>query len=217
MIDIIDAEKKYSSDFTLKIGGLHIDKGSRVALVGANGSGKSTLLKLIAGVIRPDSGKVINNAAKTGYSPQSPYAFGRSVEKNITLAADKDADINEILEVCELTALKNKTPDRLSGGEKQRMFLARMLAGNYPLLLLDEPLSAVDIETGIRLGELIKSYCEKNGTTLLISTHVPSQALGICSEVIIMNRGEIAEYSSADALKTPSTEFGRLFTQQWRL
>lgn len=219
MIKITNLEKNLSSDFTLKIDELNIENGERVVVIGSNGSGKTTLLRLIAGIIKPDSGTVEISVSKNkiGYEPQNAYAFKGTVEENIRLGLHGDADIGKILSACQLAELRNKPSHKLSGGEKQRMCFARMMVGNYSLLLLDEPLSAADIETSCRLENFLVDECERNGTTLLMATHLPSQALNIATKILIMNNGEISEYSDVSDLKNPKSEFGRKFIEQWRI
>lgn len=217
MIKINKLKKSFPSGFTLNIDGLHIEKGERVALIGTNGSGKTTLLRILSGIIKPDSGtfEVSADKADIAYEPQSPYVFKGTVEKNILLGA-KDKNADEIIKQCSLTELKDKSSSLLSGGEKQRMCFARMLARPHSLLLLDEPLSATDILTAERLEKLLVEKCEENNTTLLFSTHLPSQALAVATKILIMNNGEIAEYSDISALSSPKSEFGKLFISQWK-
>lgn len=219
MIKITNLEKKFSSDFCLKIGELTIDDGERVAVIGSNGSGKSTLLRLIAGIIKPDSGKIEITSAdgRIGYEPQNSYSFKGTVESNIRLGIHNDADINKIMHGCQLYSLKDKRSTKLSGGEKQRMCFARMMAGRYNLLLLDEPLSAADIETSATLEKYLVSECTENNTTLLMATHLPSQALNVATKVLIMNNGKISEYCNISELKNPTGEFARKFIEQWRI
>lgn len=219
MIKIHNLEKKFSSDFSLKIEELEINDNERVAIIGENGSGKSTLLRLISGIIKPDNGEIEITCPKekTGYAPQTPYIFKGSVEKNISVGLHGNADIDKIISCCELEALKEKNASLLSGGEKQRVCFARMLAGDYSLLMLDEPFSATDINMSERLEAELKSYCEKNETVLLFSTHTPSQALSLATKILIMNNGRIAEYSAIEKLREPESEFGRLFVSQWKI
>ncbi|MCQ2463653.1 MAG: ATP-binding cassette domain-containing protein [Clostridia bacterium] len=217
MIDIYKLEKKFSSDFMLKIDGLHIEKGERVALIGANGSGKSTLLKILAGIIKPDRGTVTVNAESKGYQPQEPYIFRGSTEKNIRLALHGSENIDGLISDCLLENLKDKSAALLSGGEKQRMCLARMLAGRYSLLLLDEPFSAADVDICTVLERLLVKKTVENSSTLIFSTHLPSQALNVATKVLIMNNGTVAEYSDVSALKQPESEFGKKFIGSWRL
>lgn len=219
MIKINKLEKKLSSDFSIKIDELYIDKGERIALIGANGSGKSTLLKLLAGVIKPDSGTIEFGCCpdERGYEPQSPFIFKGSAVYNISIASKEKRDIKKLISDCELEGLMNKTASLLSGGEKQRVCFARMLCGNYKLLMMDEPLSATDITAGEKLETILLEQCNKNNTTLLISTHLPSQALHIATKVLIMNNGEIAEYSDINKLREPTSEFGKKFVSQWMI
>lgn len=219
MIKIRELEKKLSPDFTLKIGELDIEDGERVALIGANGSGKSTLLRLLSGVLAPDRGEIHISVPreKIGYEPQNAYAFRGTVEKNIKLGVRRGADPAAVMAACGLEDLKTKRSSKLSGGEKQRMCFARTMAGNYSLLLLDEPFSAVDIETSVMLERFLCSECEKNGTTLLMAAHSPSQVLSVATKVLIMNAGEVSEYSDVLRLKEPESEFGKKFVALWRL
>lgn len=219
MIRITNLKKKYGDAFTLEIPSLEIGAGERVALIGPNGAGKSTLLRLLAGMMKPDEGSISIETppAGRGYQPQSPYAFRGTVEQNLRLGAKNGAAVEPLLEACGLKDLRAKKTSQISGGEKQRMCLARMLAGNYPLLLLDEPLSAADIETGALLEQVLLRHCEENRTTLLFSTHLPKQAFDLATKVLILHRGQIAEYGAAAELGTPKSDFGRLFLAQWKL
>ena len=219
MIKITELEKKYSSDFTLKIDELYIDNGERVAIIGPNGSGKSTLLKLIAGIIKPDRGSIEITApkSKTGYEPQNPFVFRGTVEKNVRLGVHGSDNTYEIMSACNLVNLRDKHTSKLSGGEKQRMCFARTLAGNYELLLLDEPMSSSDIETSGMLEKVLLNQCIQNGTTLLMSTHLPSQAYNIATKVLIMNNGRISDFCDVSELKEPKSDFGKKYIEQWRL
>ncbi len=219
MIKITELEKKLSPEFTLKIGELYIKNGERVAIIGPNGSGKSTLLKLIAGVIKPDSGRIeiASFDNRIGYEPQNAYSFRGTVEENIKLGVHGYTDVKRVMRDCQIYSLRDKRSSKLSGGEKQRMCFARMMAGNYNLLLLDEPLSAADIETSEALENHLVNECIQNDTTLLFATHLPSQALNVATKVLIMNRGRITEYCNISELKNPNSEFGRKFIEQWRI
>lgn len=216
MIKINNLVKKFSSGFTLKIDELNIENSERVALIGANGSGKSTLLKLLAGVESPDSGSIEHDFNKIGYQPQDPFCFRGTVEYNIMLGSSNN-DINSVLEEYNLTDLRKQKVSKLSGGEKQRMCLARIMSGEYPCLLLDEPLSAVDIETSEKLEKSIIRRCEEQNATLIFSTHLPSQALRIATKILLLHNGEIAEYADTRDLSNPKSEFGKKFISQWRL
>ena len=243
MLNITSLKKSFKSGFALDIDDLNIGDGERVALIGENGSGKSTLLRLIAGIITPDSGdirianadgdrpenpeptqldtdakhKTQNTKLTTGYQPQDPYCFRGTAQYNIRLGQRGDADIDAIIEGCRIKELADKNIRELSGGERQRVCFARMLAGNYGLLLLDEPFSQTDIDMSDYLCDYLVEYCRQNGTTLIMSTHTPAQALSVATKILILNNGKVAEYSDITRLENPESEFGRKFVAQWRL
>lgn len=243
MLDISSLKKSFKSGFTLDIDDLNIGDGERVALIGENGSGKSTLLRLIAGIIAPDEGAInnvqlspesedpdqkINNTKSAtrntqhatrliGYQPQAPYCFRGTARYNIRLGQRGDADIDAIIDGCRIKELADKNIRELSGGERQRVCFARMLAGNYGMLLLDEPFSQTDIDMSDYLCDYLVGYCKKNGATLIMSTHTPAQALSVATKILILNNGKVAEYSDVTRLENPESEFGRKFVAQWRL
>ena len=219
MIRVEGLRKKLSDGFTLEIDDLIIEDGARVALISMNGSGKSTLLKLIAGEWAPDEGRILCDgaAATIGYQPQSPFCFRGTVEKNILLGArdGSTGDLDALIADCGLTELRGKKTSALSGGERQRMCFARMLAGNWPCLLLDEPLSAVDIRTSRSLEDTLVRRCNENGTTLLMSTHLPAQAMAVSTKVLLMDGGRVIEYTDTEDFLHPQSAFGREFIAQW--
>ena len=120
-----------------------------------------------------------------------------------------------LLTDCGLTDLRDKKTSALSGGERQRMCFARMLAGNWPCLLLDEPLSAVDIRTSRSLEEALVRRCKEQGTTLLMSTHLPAQAMAVSTKVLLMDAGRVVEYTDTADFLHPQSAFGREFIAQW--
>lgn len=224
----VDSLKKYAGDrLILNIPGLTIEKGERIALIGANGSGKTTLLRIMAGAIEADDGKVTfsDETSQPYYLPQHSYGFSMSVYKNLQTALPKKTGKDEkhktiagMLEQFDLKHLAKKRGNRLSGGETQRMALARLLITPKTLLLLDEPASAADIG-GIDLIETtLLDFCKKNETTLVMATHSPKQALNIATRVVLLQGGEIAECGTPEELiKRPQTEWGRRFIEHWRV
>ncbi|MBQ7687945.1 MAG: ABC transporter ATP-binding protein [Clostridia bacterium] len=218
MIRITNLKKRLSDDFTLDIPSLTVESGERVALIGPNGSGKSTLLRLISGAMKPDEGSidVALPKAQIGYQPQSPYVFKGTVEYNVRLGAHGEPNVGALLRACRLDALRDKKTAFLSGGERQRTCLCRMLAGQYGLLLLDEPLSAADVETGEELQQVLLDHCRNGGRTLLFATHLPAQAFALATKILIMNRGAVVEYGSPAELSAPKSDFGKRFLSQWK-
>ena len=218
MIGIENLTKTYPSGFTLSVPSLSIGKGERVALIGLNGSGKSTFLRLIAGAEKPDGGEIsLARDTRLGYLPQTPYAFSGTVDYNVRLAAGKRNVDETLFARFQLDGLRNKKMTELSGGERQRVFLARMLAGEYDLLLLDEPLSAADLQTGETLLGVLLDYCREKNVTLLFSTHLPKQALILSTRVLLFDGGKAVEDGAPGVLSAPESEFGRRFISQWKV
>ena len=218
MIGIENLTKTYPSGFTLSVPSLSIEKGERVALIGLNGSGKSTFLRLIAGAEKPDGGEIsLAKDTRLGYLPQTPYAFSGTVDYNVRLAAGKRNVDETLFARFQLDVLRNKKMTELSGGERQRVFLARMLAGEYDLLLLDEPLSAADLQTGETLLSVLLDYCREKNVTLLFSTHLPKQALILSTRVLLFDGGKAVEDGAPGVLSAPESEFGRRFISQWKV
>ena len=218
MIELKNLTKSFGRDFTLRIPHAVIERGDRVALIGLNGSGKSTLLRLLAGLLPPDAGEIVCAVPpdRIGYQPQQPYSFRGTAEYNVRLAP-RARSIDAVLEACALRDLANKKMSALSGGEKQRVFLARMLAGDYDLLLLDEPLSAADLQTGQMLSGILKTACETAGKTLLFSTHLPRQAFEIANKILLLDGGSVAEFGAVEDVKQPKSNFGRAFFALWNV
>jgi len=218
-----DGEVGYGDKPVLSGLNLHLRAGSRTVLVGANGSGKTTLLRTMAGTLIPDKGEIINNSHEDmGYMPQSPYAFSFSVHKNVEIALKGDPQAEQIA----MNALKKVGMDgfaharghKLSGGETQRMALARMIAKSRHLLLLDEPTSSTDIRGMDLIEKTLLQYSVDTGCTLVFSTHSPAQALRLGEQVIFLHQGRIVEEGPAEqVLKNPRNEITRQFLQPWRI
>ena len=218
MIRIQHLKKSFATDFTLSVEDLTVEDGDRVALIGLNGSGKSTLLRLLAGQLAPDEGEIICDFPKeaVSYQPQSPYAFRGTAEYNIRIAPGAPKDLTPLLQKCRLEQLYKKKMTALSGGEQQRVFLARMLAGGCRLLLLDEPLSAADLQTGEYLSRALREECDATGKTLLFSTHLPKQAFDIANKILLLDGGRVVEYGGKEQFRTPESDFGKAFFALWK-
>ena len=153
--------------------------------------------------------------------PQQSYGFSSGVYKNILLALGKDFKREErrqmaaaALKQFGLEGLKDKRGDRLSGGETQRLALARLMAAPHDLLLLDEPTGAMDIEAEKAVEKAIVDYCKKNSTTLIMATHSPRQALEIADRLILMHEGSVVEDTSpAKLIESPQSQWGKVFIE----
>ncbi len=184
---------------------LDIKQGEFLALAGLSGSGKTTLLRILAGLEEASGSIKINDSIwlddKVCLAPQKreigfvfqDYALftNLSIINNL-LYVNKDIQLaNHLLEITELSELKNRLPQTLSGGQKQRVSLCRALMNKPKLLLMDEPLSALDPEMRTKLqSEILALHKEFNITTIMVS-HDPSEIYRLASRVIVLNYGKI--------------------------
>lgn len=194
----ITAIKKYGNKTVLDVESLMFEFGKSYALIGANGSGKSTLLKIIDNQLKAKGTVDIKNK-KVAYMPQNSYAFSMSVKQNILLPIkltnikQNKNRIQHLTKALDLTELLGKNAAKLSGGETQRMALARTLMVSADILLLDEPTAAMDVEQAKSVIDLLKSHSDKYKTTLIFATHSMNQAELLADEVLFLSNGKIAE------------------------
>lgn len=210
-LEVINLTKRYGDKLVLDIESLSFSQGKKYALLGANGSGKSTLLKILTKLEAQSGGAINHTFAKIGFMPQRSLGFSMSVINNVLLAyplaARKDNKKNalELLQQLGIMHLKNKNAAKLSGGETQKLALARLLACPHDLLLLDEPTAAMDINSQLSSESLILDYAAKNSTTLIFATHSIKQAERLADEVIFLHNGKIAEQGATAILSAPQT------------
>ena len=222
-MELIHITKKIAGRKILNIPQLTFTEGRRYALIGENGSGKTTLLRIMAGVLKADTGRLVNIPMDNmGYMPQSPYAFSFSVQKNVAIALDNSTDaVNQALialKAVGLSSLAAVRGNKLSGGETQRMAFARMIVTPRKLILLDEPTSAMDIKGIDQIEALLLHYASQTGCTIIFSTHSPAQALRLAEWVVFLDQGKIAEQGPAKkVLKQPHNESAKLFLQHWKI
>ena len=181
-----------------------IEKGEFVSIIGPSGCGKSTLLNIISGLLEPSSGKVIyndkdikNRLDKMGYMFQKDYLFGwLSVRSNVMLGLkikklETDENIkraDKLLENYQLDKFKNHKPSELSGGMRQRVALIRTLALNPDVLLLDEPFSALDYQTRLRVCDDVKEIIKEEGKTAIMVTHDLGEAISTSDRIIVLTK-----------------------------
>ncbi len=196
--------KKIGKDFTLDVT-LSIEEGGFIAITGESGSGKTTLLRLLAGLERGDgeikagsavwqSERFFLDAQKreVGFVFQNYALFDNmTVEKNLLYVQKDKALATHLLEMVQMVEHKKKYPSQLSGGQKQRVALARALMRKPKLLLLDEPLSALDSAMRTKLqNDILRLHKEFKTTTIMVS-HDPSEIYRLASKVFLMDRGKI--------------------------
>ncbi|HYM72225.1 MAG TPA: ABC transporter ATP-binding protein [Stellaceae bacterium] len=227
LLEMTGLSKRFGAVAAVDHVSLAIEHGELFALLGPSGCGKTTLLRLIAGFEAPDSGRIlIDGSDVTAVPPyrrpvnmmfQSYALFPHlDVAGNIAFGLKqegmerrrRDARVAEMLALVQMQAYARRRPHELSGGQKQRVALARALAKMPRLLLLDEPLAALDrkLREETRL-ELI-GIQERVGTSFLVVTHDQEEALGMASRIAVMDHGRIAQIgSSAEIYERPNSRF----------
>jgi len=212
MIDISINKKLRSNSGNMNLDvDFDISNGELLTLYGKSGAGKTTILKIIAGLLKPDGGRIVVNGKtwfddkkridlptqkrNLGFVFQEYSLFpNMSVKENLTFALTKGQDkkiVSDLIEIIDLGDLQNRNPNTLSGGQKQRVSLARTLVQRPELLLLDEPLSALDDEMRIRLQQyILRVHHEFNLTTILIS-HDVSEIIKMADCLMELDHGKI--------------------------
>ncbi|MCM0615361.1 metal ABC transporter ATP-binding protein [Paenarthrobacter sp. TYUT067] len=215
----------YGDVLALDKASLTLDHSRICGLVGMNGSGKSTLFKVIMGMVKPDSGRVLINGqppvkmrkdAGIGYVPQSEdvdWAFPLSVRDVVMMGryghlgftrrprkADRDA-VEHALERVELSEYADRQIGQLSGGQKKRAFVARGIAQGATMMLLDEPFAGVDKRSEATITRLLRELAD-NGATILISTHDLHALPQLCDEAVLLMR-KVLMHGSPDTVLQP--------------
>jgi cobalamin transport system ATP-binding protein len=203
-----------------------VDRGTIVGVLGPNGSGKTTLVRIIAGMLRPDSGRVLLDGASVADLPRRELArrvalvpqetqttFDFSVIDIVLMGRyphlgpfelERPADLEiarNALRATGTDTLESRSFATLSGGEKQRVIIAAALAQASDILLLDEPTTALDIGYQFEIATLLKRLNADHGTTMVVSTHDLNLAAALCERVVLVKSGRvIAHGSTADTL-----------------
>ena len=194
-------QKKFGDAIVLDDVELTIQPGEFVAIVGRSGCGKSTLLRLVSGLEEATQGGVYLDENKVqGIDLDTRFIFQearllpwRKIIDNVRIGTenkDKELALRALKDV-GLDDRANEWPSVLSGGQKQRVSLARALAGNAKLLLLDEPLGALDALTRIEMQQLIENLWREKGFTVILVTHDVSEAVALADRVILIEKGKI--------------------------
>ena len=201
-LQLVNLYKDYNDNHVLNALNLDIHQSEFIAIVGKSGCGKSTLLRLLSGLEKPTDGEILmGGKALAGLNRQACIMFqdGRllpwkRVLENVELGLKGDHH-EEALEVLRNVGLDNKVhewPSKLSGGQKQRVALARALIHKPSLLLLDEPLGALDALTRLEMQALIEEIWTQRKITTLLVTHDVEEAVTLADRVILFNEGTIA-------------------------
>lgn len=226
-LQLENIHKKFGDFVALHDIYLDVYPGEFVCLLGPSGCGKTTLLRIIAGLETQTKGRVTQNSKNVSNLPPAKRDFGIVFQSyalfpNLTAAqniayglenAKKSKQsikgrVTELLEMVGLPGIGKKYPAQLSGGQQQRVALARALALSPGLLLLDEPLSALDAKVRVRLRGEITQLQKQLGVTTVMVTHDQEEALAMGDRIVVMNQGYIAQAGTPHAIyQQPNTSF----------
>jgi len=199
-------KKSYHGKIVLDTSALTIPDGSIVAVCGHNGSGKSTLARILAGIIKDDSGKTIDLEQKVGYMCQNCRPFRMSVRRNLLLNSDKTLSKKEnharadaLITALGMDEIASKNAARLSGGQTERMALARILMKPYDLLILDEPTASMDQNIIPAAEKLVLDYRSQTNCTVFLITHSTEQAKRLANLIIRLEEGSVTSVTDNPA------------------
>ena len=205
----------------------NIYKNSLTVLFGESGAGKSSILNILAGNIKPDFGEIVvgndiwfsseNNInlppqqREIGYLFQDYALFpNMTVLENIKFANSNISEVNDIIRIVDLENLKNERPENLSGGQKQRVALARAVVRKPKLLLLDEPLSALDLKMRNNLQDKILEIFEKLNMTIILVSHDISEIQKLSTYILQIEQGKIINKGTSKEIFKTNTVFGKI-------
>ncbi len=230
-IELINISKSFGNKQVVSNLNITVEDGSFTVLLGSSGCGKTTTLRMVSGLEKPDSGKIIidgkdvtnTNSSKRGISMvfQSYALFPHlNVKDNILFGLrvrkvnkqEQKIKLQRVEELLGLEQILNSKPAQLSGGQKQRVALARALVAEHSICLMDEPLSSLDAELRHKMRIEIKSIQKRLGITVLYVTHDQIEAMSMADHIILLNDGKIEQQGTHHALyDSPSTIFAAKF------
>lgn len=231
MLSLRNVKKAYDGTEILKGITLDIGKGEIVSILGPSGGGKTTLLNLILGITDIDEGQLLYDGEDITHVPMEQRDFNivfqdyalfpnLNAYNNIVYGLknkpgiSNQEEVDELIDLLDLRPHLDKPIDQLSGGQKQRVALARTLVMKPKVLLLDEPLSALDGVIKESIKERIKTVAKEFDLTTIIVTHDPEEALTLSDRVLILNGGKISQYAEPQEIITKP---GNSFVQEFIL
>jgi iron(III) transport system ATP-binding protein len=229
ILSLAKVGKSFGTKAVLSDLSLEVSKGEFVAVLGSSGSGKTTLLRLIAGFDSPDQGTITISdklvasdsvfvpaeQRRVGYVPQDAALFPHlNVFENVAFGlrglnkASKQARVSELLELVSMIGFEQADSSSLSGGQKHRIALARALAPEPELLLLDEPFASLDAELRGRIREEIKQVLDRVSATTILVTHDQEEALSIADRVALLRDGSFAQVGNPREIYSAPADLG---------
>jgi len=226
-VDLKDIKKSYGAIQAVKQADVTFEEGSFTTLLGPSGCGKTTLLRMISGLETPTSGDILIGGKRVNDVPIHKRNLGlvfqnyalfphRTIGENIAFGlkyrgvpkSDAVAKVTEALDIVRLPGVEDRYPTHLSGGQQQRIALARAIVIEPDVLLLDEPLSALDANLREDMRVELKAIQHRIGVTSIFVTHDQSEALAMSDKIIVMSAGRVEQVGAPeDVYNNPASEF----------
>lgn len=230
-ITLVDLSKRYGAQLIVSRISAEIETGELFVLLGSSGSGKSTVLRMIAGLTVPDEGRIELEGRDVTFEPPQTRGIGfvfqnysvfrhMSAAQNVQFglrirnvpAAERKRKTEELLELVGLAGLGDRLPGQMSGGQQQRIALARALAYNPTVLLLDEPFGALDVGIRSQLRASLKQIQRRLKVTTILVTHDQEEAFELADRIGVLEHGRLVEVGTPDNLyHRPSSEYAASF------
>ena len=226
-LEISNIQKRFGEQTAVHDFSISIEKGEFITFLGPSGCGKTTILRMLAGFEAPSVGSIVFDGKDVTHVPTNKRNVGMVFQSyalfpNMTVAGnigfglkvanaskdEVDARVKEMLKLIKLDALADRYPWQMSGGQQQRVALARALANKPQVLLLDEPLSALDAKIRISLREEIRELQRALNITTVFVTHDQEEALSISDRIVVLNEGRVEQTGAPSAIYNfPRTRF----------
>jgi len=230
-LQVTEISKAYQEAGVLKKVSFEVQDGEFMSILGPSGCGKTTLLRILIGLLKPDTGRILKDDVDiTDARPDrrgmgivfQNYALfeNMTVRQNVEYAMKRRKELKpaarqraeELLQAVDLQDHMDKMPRDLSGGQQQRVAIARTLALNPDIVLFDEPMSALDVATRLSMRRELKALQKRFGTTMIYVTHDQEEAFSMSDRIMIMDRGVISQLDTPENIcSNPANDYVRTF------
>ncbi len=230
-VELIDIKKSYGLVQAVKNANIVFEEGSFTTLLGPSGCGKTTILRMVSGLADPTSGDIMVGGKRVNDVPIHKRNLGlvfqnyalfphRTIGENIAFGlkyrgvskSDTQDKVKNALDIVRLPGVEDRYPQQLSGGQQQRIAMARAIVIEPDVLLLDEPLSALDANLREDMRVELKAIQDRIGVTTIFVTHDQSEALAMSDKIVVMSAGEVEQIGPPDEVyNTPHSEFVATF------